>query len=146
MKRRTFFGWWGVLGVAWPWLARAQPVVSEPAILNVTKGRELTRGKVKLEMPVIADNGNAVPVHITVAHPMTESNYVRAIHLVSDRNPVRNMASFFLGPYSGRAELSTRVRLAGSQNVTAIAELSDGTFWMDRSHVQVTLSACADES
>jgi sulfur-oxidizing protein SoxY len=101
---------------------------------------------VKLEMPVIADNGNAVPLRVTVASPMTAADHVKAIHLVSDRNPVRNMASFHMGPHSGRAELETRVRLAGSQNVTAIAEMSDGSFWMDRTHIEVTLSACVDGS
>lgn len=129
-----------------PWTARAQKLVSEPAIVAVTKGARLIRGRVKMDLPVIADNGNAVSLKIHVDSPMSAIDYVRAIHLVSDRNPVPNMASFYLGPYSGRADLETRVRLAGSQNVTVIAEMSDGTFWMDRSHVQVTLSACADES
>ncbi|MFM9966804.1 MAG: thiosulfate oxidation carrier protein SoxY [Burkholderiales bacterium] len=155
MKRRQILGW--LASAAWlPWLARAQApgkdsprieiLVSEPGIVAVTKGARLERGRVKMELPVIADNGNAVPLKISVASPMTPTDHVRAIHLVSDRNPVPNMASFHLGPHSGRAELETRVRLAGSQNVTVIAEMSDGTFWMDRSHVQVTLSACADES
>jgi sulfur-oxidizing protein SoxY len=129
-----------------PSLSRAQSQVSDPAIVAVTKGARLVRERVKLEMPVIAENGNAVPLKVSVTSPMSATDYVKAIHLVSDRNPVRNMASFNLGPYSGRAELSTRVRLAGSQNVTAIAEMSDGSFWMDRTHVQVTLSACLDES
>lgn len=148
MKRRAFLEAGAVGAAAWLPLAgaRAQDAVSEAAIVKLTKGASLTRARVKLELPVIADNGNAVPIRVSVQSPMTESDYVRAIHLVSDRNPVRNMASFFLGPYSGRAELVMRVRLAGSQNVTAIAETSDGRFWMDRSHVQVTLSACVDES
>lgn len=145
MNRRTFFGL--IAGLfPLPWGVRAQVPVSDPAILSVTRGAALNRGRVKMDLPVIADNGNAVPLKISVASPMTAADHVKAIHLVSDRNPVRNMASFHLGPYWGRAELETRVRLAGSQNVTVIAEMSDGTFWMDRSHVQVTLSACADES
>ena len=127
-------------------MVRAQESVSEPAIVALTKGVRLVRGRVKMDLPVIADNGNAVPLKIHVESPMTANDYVRAIHLVSDRNPVPIMASFHIGPHSGRADLETRVRLAGSQNVTVIAEMSDGTFWMDRSHVQVTLSACADES
>ncbi len=145
MKRRHLFGWIAGL-VCLSWRARAQESVSEPAIVALTKGVRLVRGRVKMDLPVIADNGNAVPLKIHVESPMTANDYVRAIHLVSDRNPVPNMASFHIGPHSGRADLETRVRLAGSQNVTVIAEMSDGTFWMDRSHVQVTLSACADES
>ena len=145
MKRRHLFGWIAGL-ICLPWTVRAQESVSEPAIVALTKGVRLVRGRVKMDLPVIADNGNAVPLKIHVESPMTANDYVRAIHLVSDRNPVPNMASFHIGPHSGRADLETRVRLAGSQNVIVIAEMSDGTFWMDRSHVQVTLSACADES
>ena len=145
MKRRHLLGLMAGL-LSLPWAARAQTPASDPAILAVTKGARLNRGRVKMNLPVIADNGNAVPLKVSVDSPMTAMDHVKAIHLVSDRNPVRNMASFHLGPHSGRAELETRVRLAGSQNVTVIAEMSDGTFWMDRSHVQVTLSACADES
>ena len=145
MKRRNFVS---LVAAAWavPLELLAQEASSEPAIIAVTKGGKLSRGRVRLEMPVIADNGNAVPVRVTVESPMTATDRVRAIHLVSDRNPVRNMASFHFGPLVGRADLSTRVRLAGSQNVTAIAEMTDGTFWMDRIHIQVTLSACVDES
>ncbi len=145
VKRRNFMSLFSAVCVL-PWGVRAQELVSEPAIVVVTRGAKLSRGRVHLEMPVIADNGNAVPLRVTVESPMTAADRVRAIHLVSDRNPVRNMASFHFGPMIGRAELSTRVRLAGSQNVTAIAEMADGTFWMDRLHIQVTLSACVDDS
>jgi sulfur-oxidizing protein SoxY len=83
---------------------------------------------------------------VSVESPMTEADHVKSIHLFSERNPVPRMASFHLGPRAGRAEVSSRVRLAGSQRVTAVAELSDGSFWSDSAHVQVTLSACMDES
>jgi sulfur-oxidizing protein SoxY len=126
--------------------ARAQIAAIDPTIQAISKGARLSTGRVKLEMPVIADNGNAVPVKVTVDSPMSPENHVKAIHLVSDRNPMRHMASFHLSPRSGRAQLATRVRLAGSQTVTALAEMSDGTFWMDRARVQVTVSACIDES
>ena len=143
MKRRNFV-FAGLFSLSA--LARAQAPVADPGIFAVTKGARLARERVKLEMPVIAENGNAVPLKVSVSSPMTAADHVKAIHLVSDRNPVSKIASFYLGPHSGRAELSTRVRLAGSQNVTAIAEMSDGSFWMDRSHIQVTLSACVDDS
>jgi sulfur-oxidizing protein SoxY len=103
------------------------------------------RGKVKLEMPVLADNGNAVPAKITVESPMTEAEHVKLIRLVSEKNPEREMAVFHLGPRAGTAEIATRVRLAGSQRVTAVAEMSDGSSWMDTAEVAVTLSACVDE-
>ena len=102
-------------------------------------------GKVKLDMPVLAYNGNAVPAKITVESPMTEADHVTLIRLVSDRNPEREIAVFHLGPRAGAAEIATRVRLAGSQRVTAVAEMSDGSSWMDTADVAVTLSACVDE-
>jgi len=96
-------------------------------------------------MPVLADNGNAVPAKITVESPMTEADHVKLIRLVSEKNPEREMAVFHLGPHAGAAEITTRVRLAGSQRVTAVAEMSDGSSWMDTAEVAVTLSACVDE-
>jgi len=107
---------------------------------------EPKRGRVKLELPVLADNGNSVPMKVRVESPMSEADHVKSIRLLSERNPEREMAVFHLGPRAGAAEISTRVRLAGSQVVTAIAEMSDGSQWMDSAHVQVTLSACVDGS
>jgi sulfur-oxidizing protein SoxY len=103
-------------------------------------------GRVKLELPVLAENGNSVPMKVSVDSPMTEADRVRVIHLVSERNPVRLMASFHLGPWSGAAEIVSRVRLAGSQRVFALAQMSDGSFWLGLADVVVTLSACIDES
>jgi sulfur-oxidizing protein SoxY len=107
---------------------------------------EPRRGRVKLELPVLADNGNSVPMKVSVESPMTEADHVKLIRLISERNPEREMAVFYFGPWSGAAEVTSRVRLAGSQVVTAIAEMSDGSQWMDTAHVQVTLSACVDGS
>lgn len=127
MRRRGFFAF--LLGL--PLLARA----AQPR-----------PGRVKLEMPVLADNGNSVPAKITVESPMTEADHVKLIRLISEKNPERQMAVFHLGPRAGAAEISTRVRLAGSQRVTAVAEMSDGSSWMDTADVVVTLSACVDGS
>jgi sulfur-oxidizing protein SoxY len=153
MKRRRFVAFAGSFLAACGLPARAQltavpstPAALDPAIRKITGGARIGTGRVKLEMPIIADNGNAVPVTVAIESPMSADDYVKVLHLVSDRNPERHIAAFHLGPHSGRAELSTRVRLAGSQTVTALAELSDGTFWMDRSRIQVTVSACIDES
>lgn len=104
------------------------------------------RGRVKLELPLLADNGNSVPMKVTVQSPMTEADHVKSIHLISERNPEREMAVFHLGPRAGVAEVSSRVRLAGSQTVTALAHMSDGSVWMDAAEVTVTLSACLDQS
>lgn len=114
-----------------------------PMISNAAEPR---RGRVKLELPILADNGNSVPMKVSVESPMSEADHVKVIRLISERNPEREMAVFHFGPRSGAAEVTSRVRLAGSQTVTAIAEMSDGSQWMDSAHVQVTLSACVDES
>ena len=126
--------------------AVAQMDQLDPLVWVFTKGVPVQKGRVKLELPLLVDNGNAVPLSVTIDSPMTPDNYVKSIHLFSQRNPVRDMARFYFTPRSGRAKVSTRVRLAGSQNVTAIVALSDGTFWADSAHILVTLSACMDES
>ena len=145
MKRREFLA--GLAGtLASPGAALAQVDPLDPLVRIVTNGAPVRKGKVKIELPQLADNGNSVPIRITVDSPMTASDHVKSIHLYSERNPVPNMANFYLGPRAGRAEINSRVRLAGSQRVTAVAQLSDGTFWSDTAPIVVTLSACLDES
>ena len=128
--------------------ARAQVELRqiEPLIGTLTGGAVARTGRVTLALPQFVDNGNAVPVTITVDSPMTANDHVKSIHLISNRNPVAQMASFYIGSRAGRAQLITRIRLAGSQTVTAVAALSDGSFWMDSVSVVVTVSACLDES
>ncbi|MET0681468.1 MAG: SoxY-related AACIE arm protein [Burkholderiales bacterium] len=145
-RRRFLAGAGGALALAvLPEGASAQ-TATDPVLQSVVRGAPVRRGRVKLELPELADNGNSVPVKVTVDSPMTAADHVRAIHLLSERNPERNMATFRLGPHAGRAEIASRVRLAGSQRVIALAELSDGSFWMDSAEIIVTLSACIDES
>ncbi len=145
MKRREFLG--GIAGsLALPRAALAQVDPLDPLVWVVTNGAAVKQGKVTVVLPQLADNGNSVPIRITVDSPMTEADHVKSIHLYSEKNPVRNMANFYLGPRAGKAEINSRVRLAGSQKVTAVAKLSDGTFWYDTAAIVVTLSACLDES
>jgi sulfur-oxidizing protein SoxY len=118
---------------------------AEEALRKVTGGAQLRSGKVKLDIPPLIDNGNAVPLTVTVESPMTETDYVKAIHVLTEKNPQPNVVAAYLGPRAGRAAVTTRVRLADTQKVTAIAQLSDGTFWMDRVDVVVTLSACLED-
>jgi len=118
----------------------------DPDVQSVTKGAPIRAGRVKLELPPLADNGNSVAMKLSVESPMTAQDHVRAVHLFSERNPVRHMAAFHLGPKSGRAEIASRIRLAGSQKIIALAEMSDGSFWAGSASVVVTLSACLDES
>jgi sulfur-oxidizing protein SoxY len=113
-------------------------------VLKVTGGAKVETGRVKLELPMFADNGNSVSLKVSIDSPMTPESYVKSIHLYGPRNPRPNIANFFLGPRAGRAQLSTRVRLGGSQRVLAVVALSDGTFWSASADVVVTLSACYD--
>jgi sulfur-oxidizing protein SoxY len=143
MKRRDFLV--GLAGsLALP--AVAQEETLDPLAAKIAKGAPVKKGKVKVTLPQLADNGNSVPIRIVVDSPMTAADHVKSIHLYSERNPVSNMANFYLGPRAGKAEIDSRVRLAGSQKVTAVAALSDGTFWYDAAAIVVTLSACLDES
>lgn len=103
------------------------------------------QGKVALEIAPLIDNGNAVPITVTVESPMTETDHVKAIHVFTEKNPQPNVLSARLGPRAGRAAVSSRMRLADTQTVHAIAELSDGSFWSGSADVVVTVSACLEE-
>jgi len=126
--------------------AQATPADMQDAIRKVTGGAALRSGRVKLEVPPLIDNGNSVALSVAVESPMTPSDYVKAIHVFTERNPLPNVLSVYLGPRSGRARIATRVRLADTQNVIAIAQLSDGSYWTASAHVVVTLSACLEET
>ena len=117
----------------------------QEAVRKITGGAQVRRGKVKLELPPLIDNGNSVPLSVAVESPMTPSDHVKAIHVFTEKNPLPDVVSVYLGPRAGRARLATRVRLADTQTVLAIAHLSDGSFWSDSAEVVVTLSACLEE-
>lgn len=115
------------------------------AIHKVVGAAPVNKGKVTLDLPALIDNGNGVPLAVSVDSPMTEADYVKAIHVFTEKNPLPNVASFHLGPRAGRASVATRVRLANTQTVVAICELSDGSFWSGSADVVVTLAACLEE-
>lgn len=117
----------------------------EDAIRNVTGGVQVRKGRVKLDVPPLIENGNSVVLSVSVDSPMTAAEHVKAIHLFAPENPLPNMVSVYLGPRSGRARFTTRVRVADSQTLVAIAQLSDGSFWSDAVPVVVTLAACTEE-
>jgi sulfur-oxidizing protein SoxY len=126
---------------------RFQPAQDvRPLMQQLTGGATPERGGIDIELPQIAENGNSVPMRINVASPMTPQDHVSAIHIVAERNPRPLVASFHLGPQSGRAEINTRVRLAGTQKVTVLAEMSGKRFKMAQVDVLVTSAACLDES
>ena len=125
--------------------ARATPAAMEEAIRRVVGSAPVSRGRVKLELPPLSENGNTVPITVSVESPMTEANHVRAVHVFTEKNPQPDVVTFRFGPRAGRARVSTRIRLAYTQTVVAISELSDGSFWSDRAEVVVTLAACLED-
>lgn len=117
----------------------------EEAIRSFTGGKQVIDGRVKFQISPLVENGNAVPVTVEVDSPMTAENHVRRIALFNEKNPQANIAIFHLGPRAGRAKVSTRIRLATSQTVVALAETSDGGFWSSKANVVVTLAACIED-
>lgn len=115
------------------------------AIATVTGGVPVKPGKVKLELPPLVENGNTVAMTVRVESPMTAQDHVKAIHVFTEKNPQPNVISIKLGPRAGKAEIQTRIRLADTQQVTAICELSDGSFWSDQVDVILTISACLED-
>lgn len=110
-------------------------------VLGTASARE---GKVTIDLPPLVENGNTVPLTVKVESPMTGADHVRAIHVFNEKNPQPNVGSFYFGPRAGRASVSTRIRLADSQTVTALAQMSDGSWWSGTAHVIVTLAACTE--
>ena len=106
--------------------------------------RDERDGRITIELPEMVENGNAVPVTVSVNSPMTERDRVVAITLFASRNPAPEVAEFQLGRQCGRARVATRIRLATSQQVVALARLADGAVWMQRVDVLVTLAACVE--
>ena len=152
MKRRHF-----VLGAAWAVAAPALPAFAQssrfqpaqdikPLLAKLTGGAAAQPGGIEIELPQIAENGNSVPMRVKVESPMSAADHVEAIHIIAERNPRPLVATFRLGEKAGRAEVSTRVRLAGTQKVTVLAALSGGRFRMAQTDVLVTSAACLDES
>ena len=125
--------------------ARATAASMQAAIKKLVGDKPLRKGKVTLEVPPIVENGNTVSLDVSVESPMTVEDYVKSIHVFNEKNPQPNVISARLGPRAGQAKVSTRIRLADSQVVMAIAEMSDGTFWSDEVEVIVTIAACLED-
>lgn len=153
MKRRRFLQSSAIAAVAVALPAAAQPSTRfqpaqdiRPLIDELTKGAPIEEGGIEVKLPALAENGNSVPLEVKVGHPMAPADFVAAIHVIAERNPRPHVASFHLKPESGRAQVSTRIRLAGTQKVTVLAEMSDRHFRMTQTEVVVTSAACLDES
>ena len=135
------------MATALPAPAQAQmgvPGQMDAAIRSVFGEAVIRKGKVVLDLPPLVENGNVVSVSVSVDSPMTATDHVKAIHIFNEKNPLPDVLGVRLGPRAGRASFSTRIRLADTQTITAIAEVSDGTFWSASVEVIVTLAACVE--
>ena len=126
--------------------AAATPASMQAAIARIVGDARITPGRVVLDVPPLVENPNTVSCSVTVDSPMTPQDYVKAIHVFTEKNPQPNVISAHLNWRAGKATVSTRIRLADTQNVTAIAQMSDGTVWSHVVNVIVTLGACLEDS
>jgi len=149
-RRRFLIDTAALAGAAGIWLplatgpASATPASMRAAIRKVVGEAPVTKGRLKIDLPPLIENGNAVSLTVAVESPMTVEDHVKAIHVFTEKNPQPNVISVQLGPRAGRATFSSRIRLADSQKVIAIAQMSDGSFWSDEIEVIVTLAACLE--
>ncbi|CAN5481806.1 SoxY-related AACIE arm protein [soil metagenome] len=128
-----------------PFAADATPEELAAAIKQVTGGAELRIGKVTIEVPPIVENGNTVPMSVSVESSMTADEYVKVIHVFNEKNPQPHVFSAWLSPGNGKAVVGTRIKLADTQKIVAIAETSKGAFWTASAEVIVTIAACIEE-
>ena len=149
-RRRFLIDTAALAGAVGIWLplatgpASATPASMRAAIRKVVGETPVTKGRVKIDLPPLIENGNAVSLTVAVESPMTVEDHVKAIHVFTEKNPQPNVISVQFGPRAGRATFSSRIRLADSQKVIAIAQMSDGSFWSDEIEVIVTLAACLE--
>jgi len=122
--------------------ASATPDTAAKALAKMTGTDSMVEGKVKLKLPQIAENGRTVPLTVSVDSPMSDASHVKQIHIVADGNPTPEMITFNLTPGAGKAELSTRVRLGKTQNIIAAAVMNDGSVYMAKQQVKVTIGGC----
>jgi sulfur-oxidizing protein SoxY len=135
----------GLVATLLPRTGRATPEEMQEALHKIIGEATVREGKVTLDLPPLVENGNTVPLTVTVESPMSESDYVRAIHVLNQKNPQPYVITAHLGPRAGRARISTRIKLADAQTVLAVAEMSDGSFWSGSADIVVTIAACVED-
>jgi len=148
MRRRDFLKTAGVytgactLAIA-PLSANATPQSVQAEIDILAEGKSLKDDdRIVLTLPEIAENGGTVPLTVNIDSPMSSEDHIKAVHVYADGNPLPEVASYYLGPFNGKAELSLRIRLSKTQNVVAVVETSTGEVWVGRKPVKVTLGGC----
>ena len=141
----------GGLALAASPLAGASAVLAEPddmkrEMMQLVGKAAIKPGRVTVKLPELTENGNSTSLAISVTSPMTAADHVRAVHIFSEKNPVPYIARIGIGPRAGRAQVATSIRVADSQTITVLAEMSDGTFWSGQGATEVTTPACIDDS
>lgn len=121
---------------------QATPAAVAEQIRKLAGNAEVKSGRVILKMPQIAENGNTVPLTVAVDSPMSGTDYVKSVHVFADGNPAPEVANFTFSPLSGKVEVQTRMRMARTQNVVAVAQMSDGSFFSSQAEVKVTIGGC----
>jgi sulfur-oxidizing protein SoxY len=144
VDRRTFLASAAAVTLV-PFAARATPAMLAAAIKEVTGDAPMREGKVTLDIPPLVENGNTVPLTVKVDSPMTADDHVKAIHVFNEKNPQPHVFNAWLSPANGRATIATRIKLADSQKVVAVAETSKGEFWTAHADVIVTIAACIED-
>ncbi len=122
--------------------ASADATMLAEAIKRAVGDGAMKEDRITLDLPEVAENGGKVPVSVSVESPMSETDYVKAIHLFAEKNPAADVASILFSPISGQAMVSLRIRLANTQNVVAVAEMSDGSLYTAKKMVKVTVGGC----
>ena len=146
-RRSLLAGAVGILVLPLGSVAEAAPEdMAEAMAEALGKDAPIKPGRIKIELPQLAENGNSVPLKIAVESPMSAADHVKTIFIFSERNPVPNVVRFHLGPRSGAARMQTSIRLAGTQRITAVARMSDGSLWSGGADVIVTQAACLDDT
>jgi sulfur-oxidizing protein SoxY len=145
MKRRDLLGAAiGLAGVVQMRPASATADELAAAIAAFAAGAPVRNGRVEIDIAPLVENGNTVPITVRVQSAMSETDHVKAIAIFNESNPQRDVANFYLGPRAGRATVATRIRLATSQNLVAVAKMNDGSCWSQTVDVLVTLAACVE--
>lgn len=148
MKRRTFIATGAALVatvIVRPAAALTQSSVLTPLVNQYAAGSTVREGRVKFDIAPLVDNGNSVPIEITVDSPMTQAQHVVGIAIFNEKNPQNDVAQFTLTPISGRARVATRMRLAVTQQLVAVAKMNDGSCWAHTVEVLVTIASCIEE-
>lgn len=144
MTRRNILagGATALIGLTLSGFSHASATDVEKIIIGLAGGKTPKTGKITLDMPQIAENGNTVPLSVSVESPMTASDHVKSIHVFANGNPTPEVAVFHLSPINGVADVSSRMRMAKTQNIVAVAKMSDGSVYTESVKVKVTIGGC----